>query len=310
MRKILTVLSVLVFVQLKAQHMKQPTEVVLTMFKSTDNRNWNAVESCFSNKVVLDYSSMGNPAANLTPSEITSAWKTILPGFTATHHQIGNLEQTIDSDKATVFAYGTATHFLQDEKGNVWTVVGTYDFELEKTQNQWKISKMVFNFKYQNGNTNLPQKAINKVAGKVNDINTSEKNIQTVKDFFKALENENANDVANLFSEEGKQINPYHSNIFPKGANGKAEIKAYWAPVFPNFNGMQFHIEEIHAMENTPMVYVKYKGNIKLKNSTGIYSNNYYSTFKFNNEGKITEYVEIFNPITAAKGFDLIDKIK
>jgi ketosteroid isomerase-like protein len=63
-------------------------------------------------------------------------------------------------------------------------------------------------------------------------------------------------------------------------------------------------------MEDPNITFVKYKGKIKLKNDAGWYENDYYSTFKFNEEGKITEYVEIFNPIVAARGFGLIDKIK
>jgi len=146
----------------------------------------------------------------------------------------------------------------------------------------------------------------------VKNMNTemANKNKESVKTFFKALENENAKGVANLFSENGEQINPYHSNIFPQGAKGKQEIYNYWKPVFPNFNGMTFSIEEMYAMENPNIVFVKYTGNIKLKNNAGFYSNYYYSTFKFNTDGLITEYVEIFNPITAAKAFNLLNKIE
>ncbi len=138
----------------------------------------------------------------------------------------------------------------------------------------------------------------------------AEKNKQSTKAFFKALEDENLNSLLELFAEEGKHINPYASDLFPEGANGKEEIRKYWAPVFPNFEGMEFPIEEIYAMENPSMVFVKYKGRIKLKNDAGYYENDYYSTFKFNEAGLITEYVEIFNPILAARSFGLIDQIK
>lgn len=134
-------------------------------------------------------------------------------------------------------------------------------------------------------------------------------NKASVQAFFKALEAENVDELVDLFAEDAKQINPYHSGIFPTGANGKEEIKKYWTPVFPNFDGMTFPIEEIYAMEDPTMVFVKYTGNIKLKNNAGTYRNHYYSTFKFNENGKITEYVEIFNPIVAARGFGLLDKI-
>lgn len=143
------------------------------------------------------------------------------------------------------------------------------------------------------------------------DMNTqtSINNKQKVRDFFLALEKEDAELVASLFHENAKHINPYASGIFPDGANGRDEIKNYWEPVFPNFDGMQFIIDKIYAMEDPSMVYVKYKGKIKLKGE-GYYENDYYSTFKFDENGLITEYVEIFNPIVAAKSFGLINQIQ
>lgn len=128
--------------------------------------------------------------------------------------------------------------------------------------------------------------------------------------FIKALEAMDVNAVVDLFAEDGVHINPYASGIFPEGTNGKEGVRAYWEPVFPNFEAMEFPVDEIYAMEDPSMVFVKFEGKIKLQNDAGWYNNNYYATFKFNKEGKITEYVEIFNPITAARGFGLLDKIK
>ena len=138
----------------------------------------------------------------------------------------------------------------------------------------------------------------------------SERNKTSVRAFFQALENENLDEIVQLFAIDGKHINPYHSGIFPEGANGKTGIYAYWAPVFPNFDGMTFTIKEIYAMEDPSRVFVSYKGDINLKKGAGIYSNDYYSTFQFNDAGKIIEYVEIFNPIVAARGFGLLNQIK
>ena len=140
---------------------QQIEEIINKIFINTDNRNWKGVETQFADKVSLDYSSMnGNPAAELTPSEITSAWKTVIPGFTFTHHQIGNFITEIKKDKAHTYCYGTATHFLENENGSIWTAVGTYDFDLEKINNEWKVTTMTFNYKYQDGNNKLIEKAI------------------------------------------------------------------------------------------------------------------------------------------------------
>jgi ketosteroid isomerase-like protein len=128
--------------------------------------------------------------------------------------------------------------------------------------------------------------------------------------FLKALEAMNTDAVVDLFAEDGVHINPYASGLFSEGTKGHDGIRAYWEPVFPNFEAMEFPVEEIYTMNEASMTFVKFEGRIKLKNDAGWYNNDYFATFKFNDEGKITEYVEIFNPITAARGFGLIDKIK
>lgn len=136
-------------------------QTISNLFVNTDNKNWKEVEELFASKVTLDYSSMtGNPASEITPNEITTGWKTVLPGFEYTHHQIGNFITKLDGNKAHSFCYGTATHYLKDENGNIWTVVGSYDFILKSIENNWKITSMKFNYKYQDGNNMLIQKAI------------------------------------------------------------------------------------------------------------------------------------------------------
>lgn len=139
-------------------------ETITKVFVNSDNRNWEAVEAQFAPKVNLDYSSIsGQPAAEVTPQQITSSWKTVLPGFTYTHHQIGNFITEINGNKAHSFCYGTATHYLEHDNGNVWTVVGTYDFDLENINGHWKLTSMTFNYKYQDGNTKLIEQAIENV---------------------------------------------------------------------------------------------------------------------------------------------------
>lgn len=289
-----------------AQEMKTPQETVTQLFVATDKQDWPVVENTFANQVVLDYSSMnGNPASTLSPKQITDAWKSVLPGFEHTHHQLGNFMTTVEGNKAEVFCYGTATHFLQDPDGAVWTVVGSYDFVLIRENEAWNITSMKFNFKYQQGNTNLPAKAIQRIKQET----MTRSNKETVKAFFQALEDENVDALVGLFAQDARHINPYASGIFPEGASGQQGIRDYWTPVFPNFDGMRFPIEELLEMEGGA-VFVKYRGLIELKNGAGTYENQYYSTFKFNASGEITEYVEIFNPIVAARGFGLLEQIK
>lgn len=288
-------------------------ETVTGIFVSTDSRDWSGVERNFNETVMLDYTSLaGGEPASLTPTQITESWKTVLPGFDHTHHAISNFNITIDHDEAVVSHYGEAEHFIDLKKGeNIWKVVGTYNHHLIRTPNGWKVDRMKFNLKYMDGNMDLPRIAQEKVKGGGATIrSTAEQNKATVRAFFKLLEEEKIDLFIDLFAENGKQANPYASGLFPDGADGKEALKAYWEPVPGFFDGMEFPIEELYAMEDPSMVFAKYTGKIKLKAGSGTYENNYYSTFKFNEHGKILEYVEIFNPIVAARGFGLLDKIK
>ncbi|WP_462251781.1 nuclear transport factor 2 family protein [Ekhidna sp.] len=320
MKTLTTLIGLLVALSVQSQKTKNMEQeknaiekVVTQVFVSTDNQKWTSVEDAFNDQVLLDYTSMaGGEPAHLSPSQITDSWKTILPGFDHTHHALSNFNIEINGTEATVSHYGNADHFidLKNDK-DVWTVVGTYDHHLLKTPSGWKIDQMKFNLKYMDGNMDLPRIAQERVKGvKVEDLSVGDKNKQTVAQFFALLEKEDIPSFISLFAEDGRQVNPYSSGLFPKGASGKEELTAYWTPVPENFDGMQFPIEEIYAMEDPSIVFVKYTGKIKLKNNAGWYENDYYSTFKFNNEGKIMEYVEIFNPIVAARGFGMIDQIK
>lgn len=136
----------------------------------------------------------------------------------------------------------------------------------------------------------------------------ADRNKQAVRRFLSAIEAEDAELIAKLFAPDGVHINPYHSGVFPEGAKGREAIRDYWAPTFPSFDGMEFPIHEIYAMEKD-RVFVRYTGRITLKGDAGLYENEYYSTFAFNDAGEIAEYVEVFNPVTAARGFGLLDQL-
>ena len=140
---------------------QQITDTVNKLFISVDNRDWEKVKVIFSDTIILDYTSMtGGEPANLTSGQVIDSWKSILPGFDKTHHQLGNYLIESDYDLTKVFCYGTATHYLVNESGsNIWTVVGSYELELKVVNNTWRITKMKFNLKYSDGNFDLPKMA-------------------------------------------------------------------------------------------------------------------------------------------------------
>lgn len=135
-------------------------ETVIKIFRGADKRDWELVRACFSKNVLLDYTSMnGGEPAQMTADSIITAWKQLLPGFKATHHQLDNFIIDIQDDTASCLCYGTATHYLPNESNqNIWVVVGDYEFDLQKKAS-WRVTKMKLNFKYMDGNTSLPELA-------------------------------------------------------------------------------------------------------------------------------------------------------
>ena len=141
-------------------------KTIKKLFIYTDSHQWDKLKKIFADKVLLDYSSFtGKPAAKLSPDQIIANWSGFLPKFKHTHHQLGNILAKRKNDVGELFCYGTASHYLPNKSGNhVWTVVGTYKFHLKRIQKKWKVTQMVFNFKYQQGNLELPKLA-QKAAG-------------------------------------------------------------------------------------------------------------------------------------------------
>ncbi len=144
-------------------------DTVLKVFRGADSHDWKLVHSAMADKVLLDYTSMaGGQPANLTPAQITGAWKGMLPGFKHTQHSISNFDIRAQGDSATAFAYGTAIHYIPGAPGGeTWRVMGTYDFKLTRAGGTWKITAMKFNKTIIDGNGKLPGMALANVkAGK------------------------------------------------------------------------------------------------------------------------------------------------
>jgi len=140
-------------------------EAVQNIFIGADERDWALCRRSFTDKVLIDYESMtGNPPALVAADDIIAQWKDFLPRFTATHHQLGNFSITHNQvDKAGIFFYGTATHYLPNDSGNnIWTVVATYNAQLE-LHGDWQVNSLKMNLKYQDGNLDLPKLAMQNV---------------------------------------------------------------------------------------------------------------------------------------------------
>jgi uncharacterized protein len=135
-----------------------------TMFESTDERNWTKVQKTMAENVLLDFTSLsGSPATTSPSKQIIQSWESSLLGFDKTHHHISNFKVTENKNVADVHYTVKADHFIGKE---VWTVEGTYDTELLKTNGNWVITKHKLNLAKQIGNKSLPVQATEIVRAK------------------------------------------------------------------------------------------------------------------------------------------------
>ncbi|MFC7584502.1 nuclear transport factor 2 family protein [Nonomuraea antimicrobica] len=122
-----------------------------------DQREWDRLGSVFADEVTLDYTSLnGGEPATLTPAQIVAAWQSVLGGFAATQHLLGNHLVAIDGDTAVCTASFQATHRKAEPYGgSLWTLGGTYRFDLVRTGDGWRITGVVMTATWGDGNRGL-----------------------------------------------------------------------------------------------------------------------------------------------------------
>lgn len=137
---------------------QQVEDAVIRMFTATDERDWPALESCFTDPFVLDMTSMvGGDPATMTPRQVAIAWADGFKTLDYVHHQVGNFRTTVDGERAKVRCYGIAYHYRAKISAAPKTrvFVGTYDIDLTTRAGEWRIGLLKFNLKFIDGNLEL-----------------------------------------------------------------------------------------------------------------------------------------------------------
>ena len=134
-------------------------ETITNLFVGTDERDWARVRRCFATRVLFDMTSLaGGEPSTLTPQEIADGWDKGLKPIQSVHHQAGNFLVRVGGDEADAFCYAVAYHYRPVKSGqNTRVFVGSYEFHLVRTFEQWKIDAFKFNLKFIDGNPNLEQ---------------------------------------------------------------------------------------------------------------------------------------------------------
>jgi hypothetical protein len=132
-------------------------ETVERVARGADLRQWGAVRAAFADRVELDY---GAPE-HLTAEEIIARWRPLFAGFDATRHALSDLAVRIDGSRASATSRFEAVHRRRGTPGgDEWTLAGRYEFELARSPDGWRVTRMRMIPERSTGNATLPEAAL------------------------------------------------------------------------------------------------------------------------------------------------------
>lgn len=147
--------------------MADQTEITATLTDiaaGADRHDWPRVREAFADTVTTDYTSLwGGDPVTQPADELVAGWSAFLPGFDSTHHMVTNHAVTsANGTSATAEADFTATHRIGD---GLWTLGGRYSYELERSDDRWKVTSMTMTALWETGDRGLVAKAGERAAG-------------------------------------------------------------------------------------------------------------------------------------------------
>jgi ketosteroid isomerase-like protein len=132
---------------------------VAALAMAVDGHDWAVLDRLFTPEVAIDYTSLfGGEPATQPRAQLIAGWQGLLPGFSHTHHMIGQAQVRQDGDVAHVRAPVIAWHVCSDlpEAERTWQVAGRYEIGLERQDGQWLIASLTLAAAWSSGNDGLP----------------------------------------------------------------------------------------------------------------------------------------------------------
>jgi len=147
--------------------MADQTEITATLTDiaaGVDRHDWQRVRAAFADTVTTDYTSLwGGDPVTQPADELVAGWSAFLPGFDSTHHMVTNHTVTSATEtSAKAEADFTATHRIGD---GLWTLGGRYSYELERSEDRWKVTSMTMTALWETGDRGLVATAGERAAG-------------------------------------------------------------------------------------------------------------------------------------------------
>jgi hypothetical protein len=139
-------------------------QLVSSIPLAVDLANYDLAEAAFAPSITVDYTSLwGGAPQTMTPGELMTGWRGIVPGFDATFHELSDVRATISGSKAIATANVDGRHWIE---GRLWRPVGTYHWDLEQIDGRWRVTRMVFAMTQEIGDRALAAEAMERAKAK------------------------------------------------------------------------------------------------------------------------------------------------
>ncbi|MCA2216974.1 nuclear transport factor 2 family protein [Jidongwangia harbinensis] len=131
-------------------------DTVVAYAVAIDEADWAGFASTMTDPVHIDFSEAGLPAADLPRDQFVGFASGALAGWTARQHLSPNhrvVFDGMDPDKATCYSYMYAQHYKKGAPGGEFYLMrGSYDNELVRTADGWKIAALTQHVSWLEGN--------------------------------------------------------------------------------------------------------------------------------------------------------------
>lgn len=131
-------------------------KIILRFGRSLDTGNWPGYRSCFTDKLLVDFSRLTGQPKILVDADDWTRFADLILTPCRRHHSYFNFDISVDGNSATAVWYFTARHWKATDLGaSVYNQHGWYDGSFVREGEGWKMSYVKHDFQWVEGNNAL-----------------------------------------------------------------------------------------------------------------------------------------------------------
>lgn len=264
-----------------------------------DLRDWEGMARLFADRVELDNTGMPGGAKRVVDrDDMVAGWAKWFQTLKVTHHLSTNQLVTVDGDSAWCDAQFFAQHVTRVPVGDDKLVVaGNYRFGLERAGDGWVINALRITTTWTQGNA-----AVLGFGGP-----TQPDAATLARRFLESLAAGSVDDAVACLADDIVQDMPYSPPGYPKRLAGIDTMRALWTSLLSAARSMAYTIHDIRPFADGDAAFAEFSVEL-VQPSGAVYRNHYFTFFEAEN-GLITLYRELYDPLVFEADVSKADRI-